>query len=233
MHPPTDTFAENYYYLKQMNKKTPMAVVFTDGEVLEGYIEWYDRNCIKLNRDNAPNMLVYKSHIKYIYKLGEAPEPGPGRIEKAQMTLPAVGISLGDPGGIGPEVALKALADSSLLPEARFVVFGDRPVWDAEREAPGIRIEAPIHKGDAVPRPPGLAFQGYGPRPGRRRPRPGDGRERAILFPGVRKGRRMGRTGHRRCRRHRSHLQDLLAPGRAVLAGTYGVSGFPLSPERS
>ena len=74
MHPPTDTFAENYYYLKQMNKKTPMAVVFTDGEVLEGTIEWYDRNCIKLNRDNAPNLLVYKSQIKYIHKVGEAPE---------------------------------------------------------------------------------------------------------------------------------------------------------------
>jgi host factor-I protein len=74
MHPPTDTFAENYYYLKQMNKKTPMAVVFTDGETIEGSIEWYDRNCIKLNRDNAPNMLIFKSHIKYIYKIGESSE---------------------------------------------------------------------------------------------------------------------------------------------------------------
>lgn len=71
MHPPTDTFAENYYYLKQMNKRTPMAVVFIDGERVEGYIEWYDRNCIKLNRTDAPNLLIYKSRIKYIHKLGE------------------------------------------------------------------------------------------------------------------------------------------------------------------
>jgi len=70
-HPPTDTFAENYYYLKQMSKKTPMAVVFYDGQVIEGYIEWYDRNCIKLNRDNAANLLVFKSNIKYMYKLDE------------------------------------------------------------------------------------------------------------------------------------------------------------------
>jgi host factor-I protein len=75
MHPPTDTFAESYYYLKQMNKKTPMAVVYTDGQVVEGYVEWYDRNCIKLNRDNAPNLLIYKSSIRCIYKAGEAPEP--------------------------------------------------------------------------------------------------------------------------------------------------------------
>ena len=76
IHPPTDTSAENYYYLKQMGKKTPMAVVFNDGQVIEGYIEWYDRNCIKLNRDNAPNLLIFKSNIKYMYKLSEGKEGG-------------------------------------------------------------------------------------------------------------------------------------------------------------
>jgi len=76
IHPATDTFAENYYYLKQMSKKTPMAVVFNDGQIIEGYIEWYDRNCIKLNRDNAPNLLVFKSGIKYMYKLSEGKESG-------------------------------------------------------------------------------------------------------------------------------------------------------------
>jgi len=68
-HPSYDTFAENYYYLKQMNKKTHMSIVFRDGEKVDGYIEWYDRNCIKLTRDDAPNLLVYKRDIKYIYKL--------------------------------------------------------------------------------------------------------------------------------------------------------------------
>jgi 4-hydroxythreonine-4-phosphate dehydrogenase len=75
------------------------------------------------------------------------------------MTLPAIGICLGDPGGIGPEIVLKALAAPSLLPEARFIVFGDRRVWDAERESSGLRLEAPIHKGDAVPLAPGLHFK--------------------------------------------------------------------------
>ncbi len=74
MHPPTDTFAESYYFLKQMNKKTPMAVVYTDGQIVEGYVEWYDRNCIKLNRDDAPNLLIYKSSIRCIYKAAEVPE---------------------------------------------------------------------------------------------------------------------------------------------------------------
>ncbi len=73
-HPPTDTFAESYYYLKQMSKKTPMCVVLDNDEVLEGYIEWYDRSCIKLNRDGAPNLLVFKNSIRYMYKQGEEPE---------------------------------------------------------------------------------------------------------------------------------------------------------------
>ena len=51
-----------------MNKKTRMAVVFNDGEIVEGYVEWYDRDCFKLNREGAPNLLVYKSTVKYLYK---------------------------------------------------------------------------------------------------------------------------------------------------------------------
>lgn len=79
IHPPSETFAENYYYLKQMNKKTPMAVVFEDGETIEGYIEWYDRNCIKLNRDKAPNLLIFKNRIKYLYKLNDKKEVSQSR----------------------------------------------------------------------------------------------------------------------------------------------------------
>ncbi|NOR53746.1 MAG: hypothetical protein GQ536_06635 [Candidatus Aminicenantes bacterium] len=73
-HPLYDTHAENYYHLKQMNKKTPMAVVFEDGEIVEGCIEWYDKKCLKLNRDNAPNLLIYKNSIKYLYKLNDTKE---------------------------------------------------------------------------------------------------------------------------------------------------------------
>jgi host factor-I protein len=74
IHPPYETHAENYYYLKQMNKKTRMAVSFADGEVIQGYIEWYDRNCFKLNREDAPNLLVYKANIKYLFKVEDVKE---------------------------------------------------------------------------------------------------------------------------------------------------------------
>ena len=66
--PPDQTNAEQFYYSKQMQSKTRMIVVLTDGEQLEGVIEWYDRDCVKLNRDNTPNLLLYKHCIKYMYK---------------------------------------------------------------------------------------------------------------------------------------------------------------------
>ena len=67
--PPADqTNAENFYYLKQMQSKTPMTIVLKDGETLKGVIEWYDKTCLKVNREGEPNLLVFKSNIKYMYK---------------------------------------------------------------------------------------------------------------------------------------------------------------------
>lgn len=66
--PPDQTNAENFYYLKQMQSKTPMTIVLKDGEILNGVIEWYDKCCLKLNRDGAPNLLIYKSNVKYMHK---------------------------------------------------------------------------------------------------------------------------------------------------------------------
>ena len=66
--PPEQTNAENFYYVKQMQAKTPMVIVLGDGETIRGVIEWYDKQCIKVNRQGAPNLLIYKPSIKYLYK---------------------------------------------------------------------------------------------------------------------------------------------------------------------
>jgi|SRR5580704_1396806 host factor-I protein len=70
--PPEQTNAENFYYQKQMQSRTPMVIVLRDGEEIHGIIEWYDRNCIKVNRENGdPNVMIYKPAIKYMFKEGE------------------------------------------------------------------------------------------------------------------------------------------------------------------
>ena len=66
--PPAETNAEIFYYKKQMDAHTEMVIVLLDDEEIEGTIEWYDRNALKVNRRGAPNILLLKHNIKYMYK---------------------------------------------------------------------------------------------------------------------------------------------------------------------
>ena len=61
--------AELFYLQKQIQSQTPMVIVLEDGELVEGQIEWYDRNTLKVR--GRAKTLIYKSAIKYMYKLGE------------------------------------------------------------------------------------------------------------------------------------------------------------------
>ena len=69
--PPEQTNAENFYYQKQMQSKTPMVIVLRDGEEIHGMIEWYDKSCLKVTRNGSSNLLIYKPAIKYMFKEGE------------------------------------------------------------------------------------------------------------------------------------------------------------------
>jgi sRNA-binding regulator protein Hfq len=61
--------AELFYLQKQIQSQTPMVLVLEDGETIEGCIEWYDRNALKIR--GRQKTLVYKSAIKYMYKVGD------------------------------------------------------------------------------------------------------------------------------------------------------------------
>lgn len=65
------THAEDFYYQKQMASRTVMTVVLKSGEVVQGVIDWYDRNTIKLNRSGRPNLLLFKQGIRYMHKSDE------------------------------------------------------------------------------------------------------------------------------------------------------------------
>lgn len=72
--PPVETFAEVYYYRKQIDARVRMVVVLNDGEEIVGTIEWYDIDALKINRLDAPNILLPKHSIKYMYKAEDRPE---------------------------------------------------------------------------------------------------------------------------------------------------------------
>lgn len=61
--------AELFYLQKQIQSQTSMVFVLEDGEHVEGCIEWYDRNCIKVR--GKGRTLIYKAAIKYLYKQGD------------------------------------------------------------------------------------------------------------------------------------------------------------------
>jgi sRNA-binding regulator protein Hfq len=61
--------AEVFYFQKQVQTQTLMTFVLDDGESVEGVIEWYDRDVIKVR--NNGRTLIYKSCVKYLYKSGE------------------------------------------------------------------------------------------------------------------------------------------------------------------
>ncbi len=82
--PPAETHAEIYYYKKQIDAHTPMVLLLQDGEEIEGTIEWYDRGALKINRRAAPNLLILKRNIKYIYKAED--RISPGRVEEEAVT---------------------------------------------------------------------------------------------------------------------------------------------------
>ncbi|WP_306589418.1 LSm family protein [Geothrix sp. 21YS21S-4] len=87
--PPEQTNAESFYYLKQMQSKTPMVIVLQDDEKVRGVIEWYDKHCLKINRVKEPNVLVPKHNIKYIYKQEEEPRIRRSRAAKKEEPAPA------------------------------------------------------------------------------------------------------------------------------------------------
>ena len=84
--PPDQTNAENFYYVKQMQAKTPMVFVLRDGETVHGVIEWYDKCCLKVNRTGGePNILLYKPAIKYMYKEGSPRGSRPQDLQRRRI----------------------------------------------------------------------------------------------------------------------------------------------------
>jgi sRNA-binding regulator protein Hfq len=75
--PPEQTNAEEFYYLKQMAARTPMVVILDNDEELRGWIEWYDKGALKLNRSSGPNLLIQKHCIRYLFKEEELRGRGP------------------------------------------------------------------------------------------------------------------------------------------------------------
>ncbi len=68
--PPDETFQEAAYLKALGEKQTPVTVKLLDGECVRGWIEYYDQNMIRLTREGAPNLFIFKHEILYIAEDG-------------------------------------------------------------------------------------------------------------------------------------------------------------------
>jgi host factor-I protein len=66
VRPPEQTFEEAKYLKQLIEGGQRVRVRMMDGEEVEGCIEYYDLSFIRLTRDGAPNLFIFKHDIKYI-----------------------------------------------------------------------------------------------------------------------------------------------------------------------
>ena len=64
--PPENTFEEAAFLKVLAEKQRPVSVKLMDGQVLRGWIEYYDKNMIRLTREAVPNLFIFKHQIMYI-----------------------------------------------------------------------------------------------------------------------------------------------------------------------
>ena len=64
--PPGETSQEATYLKALGEKQAPVSIKLADGEVVSGWIEYYDQNMVRLTRDGQPNLFIFKHDIKYL-----------------------------------------------------------------------------------------------------------------------------------------------------------------------
>lgn len=66
---PDHTFQEARYLRHLVDEQTPIRVRMTGNEEVEGTVEFFDQNFIRLTRIGAPNLFLFKQDLKYLYEL--------------------------------------------------------------------------------------------------------------------------------------------------------------------
>lgn len=66
---PEQTFEEVRYLKRLIENRTPVRVKLSDNQELDGIIEFYDVNFIRITRQDGPNLFLFKHDIKYLQEL--------------------------------------------------------------------------------------------------------------------------------------------------------------------
>jgi host factor-I protein len=75
--PPGETGQEALYLRSLSDRQVPVAVKLCDGEVVRGWIEYFDDGMLRLTREGKPNLFIYKHQIQTISETGRRRGPRP------------------------------------------------------------------------------------------------------------------------------------------------------------
>lgn len=65
--PPSNETGQEALYLKSLSdRQVPVSIKLRDGEVVSGWIEYFDDMMLRLTREGRPNLFIYKSQIRTI-----------------------------------------------------------------------------------------------------------------------------------------------------------------------
>jgi sRNA-binding regulator protein Hfq len=65
---PEQTFEEVRYLRHLIETKIRITVKLSDNQEINGYVEFYDANFIRITRPDGPNLFLFKHDIKYLYE---------------------------------------------------------------------------------------------------------------------------------------------------------------------
>ncbi len=68
--PPEETHEEANFLKSLGEKQRQVSIKLMDGQVVSGWVEYYDKNMLRLTREGAPNLFIYKHEIMYIAEEG-------------------------------------------------------------------------------------------------------------------------------------------------------------------
>jgi len=66
---PEQTFEEVHFLKRLIDDRVTVRVRLSDNQEVEGTIEFYDANFIRLTRAGEPNLFLFKHDIKYLYEV--------------------------------------------------------------------------------------------------------------------------------------------------------------------
>jgi sRNA-binding regulator protein Hfq len=66
---PEQTFEEVKYLRRLIEERSPVRIRLSDNQEVEGVVEFYDANFIRVTRKDQPNLFLFKHDIKYLYEL--------------------------------------------------------------------------------------------------------------------------------------------------------------------